>query len=53
VDIPHKGKVFRQQRWRHPGLKPKRFMETALSQAIKDSRMDVQRTIMMSLRGGR
>lgn len=53
VDIPHQGKVFRQQRWRHPGLKPKRFMETAITQAIKDSRMDVQRTIMTSLRGGR
>lgn len=52
VDIPHKGKVFRQQRWRHPGLKPKRFMEKAITQAVKDSKMDVQRAIMSSLRGG-
>lgn len=53
VDIPHKGRVFRQQRWRHPGLKPKRFMEKSITQALKDSRMDVQRTIMTALRGGR
>lgn len=52
VDIPHQGKVFRQQRWRHPGLKPKRFLESAITQAIKDSRMDVQRAVMNSLRGG-
>lgn len=52
VDIPHKGKVFRQQRWRHPGLKPKQFMEKSITQALKDSRMDIQATIMTSLRGG-
>lgn len=52
VDIPHKGKVFRPIRWQHPGLKPKRFMETAITQAIKDSRADIKKTIIMSLRGG-
>ena len=53
VDIPHKGKVWRQQRWKHPGLKPKRFMEKAIRQAIKDSKMDVQKAVMNSLRGDR
>ena len=53
VDIPHKGKTWRAVRWRHPGLKPKRFMERSISQAVKDSRMDVQRSVMMMLRGGR
>lgn len=52
VDIPHKGKVFRPVRWKHPGLKPKRFMETAITQAIKDSRADIKKTLIMSLRGG-
>ena len=52
VDIPHKGRVFRQQRWRHPGLQPKRFMEKAITQAVKDSRMDIQRAAMNTLRGG-
>lgn len=35
VDIPHVGKVWRQQRWRHPGLKPKNFMRDGLHQAIQ------------------
>jgi hypothetical protein len=53
VDIPHRGKVFRPQRWRHPGLKPKRFMETAITRAVKDSRMDIREAVMNSLKGGR
>jgi hypothetical protein len=52
VDIPHKGRVWRQQRWKHPGLKPKRFMETAIKQAIKDSRTEIRKSVMMTLRGG-
>lgn len=53
VDIPHKGKVFRPVRWRHPGLAPKRFLETALTRAIKDSRPDIKATVMAALRGER
>ena len=52
VNIPHKGRVFRPIRWRHPGLKPKRFMETAIKAAIKDSRSEIQKGVMNSLRGG-
>lgn len=51
VDIPHKGRTFRPIRWRHPGLKPKRFMERAISRAIKDSRSDIRKSVMLSLRG--
>ena len=43
VDIPHKGKVWRQSRWSHPGLKPKRFLESAIQGAIKESRRDILR----------
>lgn len=53
VDIPHKGKVWRQKRWQHPGLKPKRFMETAISAAIRESRADIKDAVMTSLRGDR
>jgi hypothetical protein len=52
VDIPHKGKVWRQKRWQHPGLKPKRFMEGAISQAIRESKREIQETVMSSLKGG-
>lgn len=51
VDIPHKGKVFRQQRWKHPGLQPKRFMESSITRAIKESNPDIRRTVMAMLKG--
>lgn len=51
VNIPHKGRVFRPIRWRHPGLKPKRFMEKAISNAIKDSRQDIRKSVMSGLKG--
>ena len=31
VDIPHVGRTWRDQKWRHPGLKPKRFMQSSIS----------------------
>lgn len=51
VNIPHKGRVFRPIRWRHPGLKPKRFMESSIQSAIRDSKPDIRRVVMKSLRG--
>ena len=51
VDIPHKGKVWRNQRWRHPGLKPKNFMHDAIQKAIKESRNDIRQEIMRAIRG--
>lgn len=53
VNIPHVGRRFKPIRWRHPGLKPKQFMESSITKAIKDSRMDIQSSVMDSLRGGR
>lgn len=51
ADVPHVGKVWRPQKWRHPGLKPKRFLESSLTSAIKQSRTDIQREMMRILRG--
>lgn len=52
VQIPHtEGKTWRPQKWRHPGLKPKRFLESALTSAIQQSRTDIQREMMRILRG--
>lgn len=51
VDIPHKGKVWRPIRWQHPGIKPQRFMESAISRAIKDSRPEIKKAIGSALRG--
>lgn len=53
VDIPHKGKVWREQRWKYPGLQPKNFMKDSIKRAIKEMRPEVQEQVMRSLRGGR
>ncbi len=51
VYIPGRGKVWRDQKWKHPGLKPKRFLEASIQQAIKESRRDIQAAAMDILRG--
>lgn len=53
VNIPGRGRVWRDQKWRHPGLKPKRFMEAAIAAAIKESKDDIQDAAMTILRGDR
>jgi hypothetical protein len=53
VYIPGRGKIWRDQKWRHPGLKPKRFMEAAIAKAIKESKRDIRDAAMTILSGGR
>lgn len=52
VDIPHRGRVWRDQRWRHPGLKPKNFMRDAIDRAIKEEKDSIQKELMEALKGG-
>jgi hypothetical protein len=52
VNIPHVGQVWRDQRWRHPGLKPKNFMAKAIDDAIAEMGDQVERETMNSLLGG-
>lgn len=51
VYIPGRGRVWRDQKWRHPGIKPQRFMEKAIADAIKESRRDILGAAMSILRG--
>jgi hypothetical protein len=51
VNIPHKGRVWRDQRWRHPGLQPKNFMHDAIKSAIADERSNIRADIMAALHG--
>lgn len=53
VNIPHVGRVYREQRWRHPGIKPKHFMEQALTDAIAESRHHTRADAVSLLKGGR
>jgi hypothetical protein len=51
VDIPHRGKVWRPVRWKHPGLPRKAFFEKAITAAIKDSKSETRKAVMAALRG--
>jgi len=51
VDIPHRGRVWRAQRWRHPGLKPTNIMHDAIRRALQDSRKDIENEIKRAIRG--
>jgi hypothetical protein len=46
VTLPGGVRVFRQQKWRHPGIKPTHFLEEAISFAIKKNKQDVQNWLM-------
>jgi hypothetical protein len=51
VNIPHRGRVWRDQKWKYPGLKPKRFIESAITQAIKENKQMIRGEIMDSIMG--
>ena len=53
VDIPHVGQVWRDQRWRHPGLQPKSFMRTGLQKAIAANKPMIQSYVNGLLHRGR
>lgn len=53
VTLPGGIRKWRDQRWRHPGLKPKNFMENALQRAITESGPQLKTTLMRVLTGGR
>jgi len=42
VTLPGGVRVFRQQRWRHPGIKPTHFLEEAINFAVKKGKQDLQ-----------
>ena len=51
VDIPHVGKKWRDQRWRHPGLPAQRFMQKSIARATRESKEDIRKTIIAILSG--
>lgn len=53
VNIPHRGQVWRNAKWRYPGLQPKNFMKDSIKQAVKEMRPQVQMQVMRSIKGGR
>lgn len=56
VKIPRKGggpdkTVWRNQKWRHPGIKPQNILKDALSRAILEERQGVNQEILRRLEG--
>lgn len=46
VTLPGGVRVYRQQKWRHPGIKPTHFLEEAIQFAIKKNKQDTQKWLM-------
>jgi len=51
VTLPGGVRKWRDQKWRHPGLEPKQFMEKALQKAIEEDRKNIHGTLMSILQG--
>lgn len=52
VNIPHVGQVWRDQRWKHPGLQGRHFMQTGLEKAITANQPAIQAWTRGLLGGG-
>lgn len=52
VDIPHVGRVWRDQRWRHPGIKGKGFMQQGVQQALAANKGVIQAYANSIIKGG-
>lgn len=46
VTLPGGIRVFRQQKWRHPGIKPTHFLEEAIEFAIKKNKQELSQWLM-------
>lgn len=53
VNIPHVGRVWRAQRWRHPGLQPKHFIQKAIEEAIAEDKANLKEDVRRMLKGGK
>lgn len=51
VTLPGGVKKWRDQKWRHPGLKPQHFLEDALKQAIKQHKPTLRKRLIDALMG--
>lgn len=51
VSVPHVGQVWRDQKWRHPGIVGKNFMKSGLEKAISDNQPVVKQWLRGLLGG--
>jgi len=48
---PIKGSIWREQRWRHPGIRPEKFLENAISRAILEEGRYLRNFIVDEIKG--
>lgn len=46
VTLPGGVKVFRDQKWRHPGIKPQNFIRGSIQQAVREHREELIKSMM-------
>lgn len=46
VRMPDGSMIWREQRWRHPGIKPTHFLERSIKKAIANSRVPIQKRLV-------
>jgi hypothetical protein len=51
VTLPGGVRKWREQRWRHPGLKPKNFLQDALERAMQEAHPELRKLMMGTLTG--
>lgn len=51
VFLPGGVTKYKQVRWQHPGLEPKNFLESAITQAIKENRPTIVTKLINLLKG--
>ncbi|WP_267716798.1 hypothetical protein [Streptomyces sp. CoH17] len=51
VTLPGGVKVYRQQKWRHPGLKPRHFMRDSITQAVEEHKEEIDKFVKQILGG--
>lgn len=47
---PHTGRIWRQQRWRHPGIDPGHFLENSISRAMLEHKATISRSVVGEIR---
>lgn len=43
---PVKGSIWRQQRWRHPGIKPQGFLENSIKLAMMENQASIRHSVI-------
>lgn len=51
VTLPGGVRKYREQKWRHPGSRPKRFLENAITRAINEAKPTIVQQLRRQLMG--